>query len=217
MRIVVLGANGGVGRRAVQAAAAAGHEVVAAARTAPSPPGDGVSESGPQRVLPLAVDVRDAVAVRLAVEEAEAVLWCVGVTKRSGPGVGRQGLENLVAAARETGLRRVVSVSGAGITLPGDVKGTGARLLSGLTQRLARDLYDDKVAEHAVLAASTLDWTEVRGPRLVDRDGTGRWRLTEVAPGLVAKPVPKADVAAAMLSLAVSPDWVRRSPFLVAA
>lgn len=205
VRVLVLGASGGVGRWAVGLAAAAGHEVVAAARTAPA------AEAG---VTGVAVDVRDAGAVRRTVAGVDAVLWCVGVTKRSGPDVGRVGLAHLVAAAEQAGVVRLVSVSGAGVTLPEDRKGVGARLVSGLTRRLATDLVQDKQGEHGVLAASGLAWTEVRPPRLSEGNASGRWLLSDRAPGLTAKPVTKGDVAAAMLSLAGSGDWLRRSPFL---
>lgn len=206
MRLVVFGANGGVGRRAVQIAATQGHEVVAAARTI------GAHPSG---VVPVVVDVGDAPAVKGVVEGADALLWCVGVTKRSGPRVGREGLPYVLAAAEQFGVRRLVSVSGAGVTLPGDRKGGGALLVSALTRRLARDLVQDKEGEHELLAASTLDWTEVRPPRLNDDEGEGRWALVDTAPGLTSAPVRKLDVARAMVDLAGSGDWSRRSPFLV--
>lgn len=206
MRLVVFGANGGVGRRAVQVAAARGHQVVAAARTQPVvPPG----------VRPAVVDVTDEAAVHLALEGVDAVLWCVGVTRRSGPGIGARGLRHVVAAAQRLGVSRVVTVSGAGVTVVGDRKGVGARVVSALTQRVAADLVGDKQAEHDVLAASGLAWTEVRPPRLVERDGPSGWLLTDRAPGLTAKPVTKVDVAEAMVALAGSIDWVRQSPFLV--
>ena len=190
----------------VEVAAAAGHRVVAAART------KGSTSAG---VTPVALDVRHAEAVRSAVVGADAVLWCVGVTRRSGAGVGRVGMSHVVSAAQELGVVRVVTVSGAGVTLPGDRKGLGARAASALTRRLASDLVTDKEAEHAVLVASGLAWTEVRPPRLVDVDASRDWVLTEQAPGLTAKPVSRLDVARAMVSLAGSSDWVQRSPFLV--
>lgn len=208
MRIVVLGAGGGVGSRAVLAAAAAGHEVVAVARTAPVAPTGGRAVAG---------DVRDAETVRSALVGAQAVLWCVGVTSRSGPDVGRVSMPHVVLAATELGVDRVVSVSGAGVTLPGDVKGPGARFVSALTRRFARDLVEDKQGEHDVLASSGLAWTELRPPRLSGAAGTGAWELTEQAPGLRAAAISKADVAAAMVSLAGEHEWVGRSPFIVAA
>lgn len=156
----------------------------------------------------------DADAVRAALEGADALLWCIGVTGTSGGDVGRRTLPGVLAAAEAAGVRRVVTVSGAGVTLPGDAKGAGARLVSALTRRFARDLVEDKVGEHAALAASGLAWTEVRPPRLVDRPGTGTWRLGDDAPGLTAPPVARADVAAAMLHLVVGDELVGGSPFL---
>lgn len=206
MRVVVLGAGGGVGSRAVVAAADAGHEVVAVARS-------------PLTVRPgvevVAADVRDAAAVERVVAGADALLWCVGVGRRSGPDVGRSAMPHVVRAAGLHGVTRLVSVSGAGVTLPGDRKGPGARAVSALTRRLAHDLVTDKEGEHEVLEASGLAWTEVRPPRLSQGPATGAWVLTDEAPGLRAAALSKADVAAAMVELAGSQAWVRRSPFLV--
>ena len=209
MRVVVLGAAGGVGRHAVRLAAERGHTVVAVARTA------GAGASG-DAVTRLTGDVRDGDLLTRAVEGADAVLWCVGVTRTSGGDVGRTAVPRLVAAMATAGVRRLVGVSGAGADVPGDRKTGSARFISALTHRLARDLVEDKEGEYAVLAASALDWTQVRPPRLNDRPGTGRTRLTDTAPGLRAAPVPKADVAAAMLDLAAGREWLSAAPFLVA-
>ncbi len=210
MDLVVFGAAGGVGRHAVRLAAERGHAVVAVARR---PVGEaGVAAAVEERTG----DVRDAGLVASAVQGADAVLWCVGVTKGSGGDVGRAVLPGLLSAMREAGARRFVGVSGAGCDLPGDRKGAGARFVSSLTHRLARDLVEDKEGEHRLLAASDLDWTQVRPPRLVDRPGTGRYRLTTEAPGLRAAPVTKADVALAMVELAEGRDWLSEAPFVLA-
>ncbi len=112
-------------------------------------------------------------------------------------------------------VRRLVPVSGAGTTVDGDRKGIGARLVSGLTRTLARDLVGDNRAEHEVLRSSSLLWTEVRPPRLTDGTATGTWELTDRAPELRAAAVPRAEVAAAMLHLARSGDRAGSSPFVV--
>lgn len=210
MHVVVFGAAGGVGSEAVRLGAERGHTVTAAARRVEGLP-------GAPGVRPLAVDVRDAAAVALALQGADAVLWCVGVTGSSGGDVGRASLPGVLAAMRTSGTSRIVTVSGAGVTVPGDRKGAGARFVSALTRRFAKDLVEDKAGEHDLLAASDAVWTEVRPPRLVQRAGTGRYELGEQAPGLTAKPVTKADVALALLTLAGGTDWSRRSPFITAA
>jgi uncharacterized protein YbjT (DUF2867 family) len=219
VRVVVLGARGGVGRQVVHQAAARGVEVVAAARAATEPDmpdGSGGAADGPTRAVERhAVDVRDPDAVAGLLRGADAVLWCVGVTRSSGPDVGAVALPGVVAGCREHGVDRLVSVSGAGVDLPGDEKGPGARFVSAVTHRLARALVIDKEAEHRVLQASGLVWTEVRPPRLSDGPATGRHELTTRAPGLTAAPVSRADVAAALLDLAVdASQWQRASPFI---
>lgn len=214
MRLVVFGAQGGVGRRAVDVALAQDHVVVAAARNHHADNGAPAPGPAAGRLKRCDVDVRDSDAVHRVIEGADAVLWCVGVTRRSGGDVGRMSMPHVVRAAADHGVARLVTVSGAGVTLPGDDKGRGARLVSALTRRLAHDLVTDKEAEHAILAASDLNWTEVRPPRLAESAGTGRWQLNDHAPGLLASPVAKRDVASCMVELAGNQQWVGASPFL---
>lgn len=208
MRVLVLGAAGGVGRHAVRLAGERGHQVTAVARR----PAAG---AGPVRWV--AGDVRAAEVVTPLLDDVDAVLWCVGVTRTSGGAVGRTALPPLVAAMAERGVRRFVGVSGAGADLPGDRKGLGARVVSQLTHRLARDLVEDKEGEHRILAATSLDWTQLRPPRLVDGPAAGRYRLTDEAPGVRVPPLPKADVALAMLDAAGNREWLAAAPYLVPA
>lgn len=205
MRVVVLGAAGGVGGHAVRLAVGRGHEVAAVARR-PGAPADGVTWT--------AADVRDTAALAPAVDGADAVLWCVGATKAVGD-VGRTALPPLVAELEKRGVRRFVGVSGAGAALPGDRRGPGATVLSAVFHRLMREQVADKEGEYAALAASGLDWTQVRPSRMADRPGTGRYLLTDVAPGLSGAALAKADAALAMLDLAEGRDRLHAAPFLV--
>jgi uncharacterized protein YbjT (DUF2867 family) len=204
MRLVVLGAGGRTGRRVVEGAVAAGHEVVAVAR-------GGLDL--PAGVRLVRGDVTGPGVVADAVAGADAVVSCLGVTGRGG---GRPSAE---AARRLTEVldrgARVVGVAGAGIDVPGDRKGPGARIVSALTRRLAGEVFADKQEEHAVLAASSLVHTVVRPPRLVEGPGRGDAVLTTEAPGLTARPLPRADLAAVMLRLAVEGGWEGRAPFVV--
>lgn len=207
MRVVVFGATGGVGRHVVTYATERGHDVTAVARQ--SPPADAVRW--------ITADVRDTGKVAEAVMGNDAVLWCVGVTRRSGGDVGRRALPGLVDVMDAAEVSRFVGISGAGADLPGDTKGLGARFISALTHRLGGDVVTDKEEEHRILAASRLEWTQVRPPRLTDSAGNGRYYFTERAPGLRARPVAKGDVARAMLDLIEQPRWIAAAPFLVAA
>jgi putative NADH-flavin reductase len=210
VRIVVLGAGGGTGTHVVRLAAEQGHEVVAVAR---SPL---VLPAGARQVTGDATDPRvlaEAVAGAGGADDVMAVVSCLGVTKRSSghpSALAASALVDLLPAGART-----VSVAGAGIDAPGDRKGLGARLVSTLTRRLAGELVADKQEEHDLLAASDLAWTVVRPPRLVHGEPTGAARLTDDAPGLTAKPLPRADLAAVMVQLAVDGGHERRAPFVV--
>jgi hypothetical protein len=109
----------------------------------------------------------------------------------------------------------VVAVAGAGIDVPGDRKGLGAKAVSALTKAMAGRVFADKQEEHAVYAGSSLAWTVVRPPRLVDGDATGEARLTTDAPGPTATSLPRADLAATMLAPAADGGWERQAPFVV--
>ncbi|GEP39194.1 hypothetical protein NPS01_28570 [Nocardioides psychrotolerans] len=79
-----------------------------------------------------------------------------------------------VEAMGAAGVTRSVGVSGAGMDVPGDQKSLSVRLISRAIQTQGGEVVKDKPAEHAVYAASDLDWTLVRPPQLVDGDPTGQ-------------------------------------------
>ncbi|MFE6458648.1 NAD-dependent epimerase/dehydratase family protein [Streptomyces cinereoruber] len=109
MRVLVAGATGAVGRQLVPRLEAAGHEVV------------GISRRGPRPV-----DVLDAEAVRRAVAEAapDAVVHQLtdlgGADGAANNRVRVEGTRNLVDAAREAGVRRIVAQSISWAYAPGD-------------------------------------------------------------------------------------------------
>lgn len=216
MRLAVFGALGGVGLEVVKQAEAWGHEVVALARRRP----DVASHAGvPTGALWLPVDVTDRDAVRRVLDRPlDAIAWCVGVTKQSGPGVGAAALPVVVNAAEEKGIARLVAVSGAAVTVSGESKSLPARAASTITRRLAPAVVKDKQAELDALARSSLSWTVVRPPRL-SNDLLAAWRLDAVAPGFSAKPVPRASLAEAVVELAEpygfeAAKWSRQAPFI---
>lgn len=216
MKLAVFGALGGVGLEVVRQAESLGHEVLALARRRP----DVVVETAARfQALWLPVDVTDSDAVRRALDRPlDAIAWCVGVTKRSGPGVGASSLPVVVEAAEEQGLSRLVAVSGAAVTVPGESKPVKARAASTLARRLAPAVVTDKQAELDTLLESSLAWTVVRPPRLSD-GVPAAWRLDSVPPGLGAKPIPRASLAEAVVDLAEpygieTAKWTRQAPFI---
>ncbi|MEU3744540.1 MULTISPECIES: NAD-dependent epimerase/dehydratase family protein [Streptomyces] len=126
MRVLVAGATGAVGRQLVPRLEAAGHEVV------------GISRRGPRPV-----DVLDAGAVRRAVAEAapDAVVHQLtdlgGADGAANNRVRIEGTRNLVDAAREAGVGRIVAQSISWAYAPGDAPADESVPLDG-TEELPR-------------------------------------------------------------------------------
>ncbi len=165
MRIAVLGATGRTGRPLVEELLRRGHHVVAVVR---DPAGTGV----PDGVEVVPGDVRDADVLRRAVAGADAVVSALG-PRKGDPRLHREVAPLLVGVMRESGVRRFVGVSGAGVDADGDHKSRRDRIISGIIKRLPGDAVKDKVLEYQVWRDSALDWTLVRPPRLQEGPPTG--------------------------------------------
>ena len=107
MKVLVLGANGGVGKDVTDELVSRGHQVTAASRTGNSAPAEGVT--------PVTLDATSATAIAAAAEGHEAIVNAIG------PRFGQDDLailsnvaNALIAGAQESGVTRVVVVGGSG-------------------------------------------------------------------------------------------------------
>ena len=210
MRLSILGAAGGVGREVVRIALADGHEVRALVRDK-----ERVTISH-DRLMVAEGDATEAAVVASALAEADAVVYALGVSKRSAPDTGRRAMEHLLAAMCTAGITRLVAINGAATRVAGDAPGWQARMAAALARRLLPDVVADKQAEADLLAASGggLAWTMVRPPRLADGPPRGGYRLSDDAPGLTARAVRRADVGRALVDLTVGGGHERQAPYL---
>lgn len=109
MRVLVLGATGYVGSRLVPHLLEHGHDVVAASSSPPRPDRFGWDD----RVHAIRCDVTDPAAVLVAGDGVDAVVYLVHSLDRSDfSDRDRVGAETVAAVVRETGVRRVVYLSG---------------------------------------------------------------------------------------------------------
>jgi putative NADH-flavin reductase len=165
VRVAVLGATGRTGRAVVDELLLRSHEVVALVR-------DPQTSGLPPGVAAVGGDARDRSAVTALVGGAQSVVSALG-PRRKDVTLHREVAPLLVEAMRGAGVRRFVGISGAGVDVPGDDKSRRDRVVSALIQRLGGRAVQDKALEQQVWAASGLDWTLVRPPRLVEGEATG--------------------------------------------
>lgn len=201
MRVLVLGASGGCGRWATRLTVEAGHEVSAFVR--PSTPYD--PPPGVRVVRGLATEVGD---VAKASAGQDVVLSCIG-PQRTNPlnpwaplrppaGVATLTAQALVAALPQSGVRRVVAISAAGV---GDSSTRINPMMKWLIRRSTIGaMYADLDAMEERLRHSGLDWMAVRPVTLVNSAPSNRAR--EVARFRTTSVISRADVAAWMLRVA---------------
>lgn len=166
MKLVIFGANGQTGRLLTRQVLDAGHDAVAVTRR----PDDFPIRS--PRLDIAERDVRDAASLRDVVAGADAILSTLGVPfSRQSIDIYSTGVTNIVAAMRETGVRRLAVVSSTAVTAyPGR---TGApfalRLFEPIIKRtIGKSTYDDQRRMEAIVRDSDLDWTIVRPSGLFD-------------------------------------------------
>jgi putative NADH-flavin reductase len=137
MRLAIFGASGRTGRPLVERALAEGREVRALVR---SPSGFPVSHD---RLVVVEGDVLDAARVEEIVAETDAVLSVLGPTKTSPKDVMTRGMQNIVGAMEKHDVRRLVSLTGAGVRDPRDEPKLVDRVFVFLLKRLQPDVLAD--------------------------------------------------------------------------
>jgi uncharacterized protein YbjT (DUF2867 family) len=181
MHLTIVGATGGIGRHVVDQALAAGHAVTAAVRNPLNLDRD---------VPAVAVDLArpDPAALRSAVKGADAVLSCLGPRGKHEYGVVSRGTEAILAAMQGTDCRRIIAISGAGVSTaatPARPNPPKREPEAGLYNQyfatpLARLVlgphFIDVAKMEDLLRASDFEWTAVRPPYLTNSGLTGRYR-----------------------------------------
>jgi putative NADH-flavin reductase len=237
MRIVVLGASGGIGREVVRQGFAAGHEVTAIVRESPrsdaavreweqlpagirSPAGAEGSRDGRA-----AVGSRERSLSRGVPRVQIAVVASLSASALAGAVDGR---DAVVSALGPPGRSSDPTVNSRGVqaTVEAMRSTTTTRIVAvsaaplfaegslvyrGVIRPLLwaafRPHYEDLVRMERILADSGLDWTTVRPPKLTDRAGTGH-PVRTVDGAPRGAFTARADVATAILQALADPATI---------
>lgn len=208
--MAIFGATGRTGRQLVEQALGRGYRVTAFVR---DPAKLGLSHEG---LAVIQGDVTDGSAVERAVSGQDAVVSALGHAKGSPRDVQTRGTANIVAAMEEYGVRRLVSLTGAGVRAEGvraeeDEPKLVDKVFGFLLGTLQREVLEDAVGHVAVIRESGLEWVVVRGPRLTEGEKKGEYRV-----GLIGKnsgtSISRADLAGFMLDQVTDDAHLRQMP-----
>ena len=203
MQLAILGGTGGIGGHVLSWALAAGHPVRALARrpeTLPRRPG----------LTVIGGDALDGAAVAETIAGADAVVSALGPRGAKADSLLAGAAANVVAAMDKTGARRLACVSAAGAYVTSDPD-TGWLIKAVLPRVFAAQFADVRDMED-VIRDSGLDWTIVRPVRLVNRPGTGRYRVRPDFPPPHGRTIARGDVAHFIAAVLTEDAWVHEAP-----
>jgi uncharacterized protein YbjT (DUF2867 family) len=204
MRVLVIGATGGTGRRAVRRLLERGDTVRAFARK----PGD-ITERH-DRLEVVQGDARDAASLDRATEGVDAVLVAFGPRSLKKDDLQETLARNLVAAMHKHGVKRLVNLSAWGAGDSVDKSGWFFRLVQ---KTILRQVFVDKNRGEAILLATGLEYVNVRPGRLTNAPAHGGVRASIDGAG-IEKQLTRDDLAAFMVEQLHSDAWLRKSPLI---
>ena len=165
MKLALLGGTGRTGRLLIDMALVQGHSLKVLAR-------DPQQLKRHANLEAVQGDARapDAYAELLA--GTDAALCALGLVKGDSvkgdaSGVMTLAAQHLIQFMPEGGVRRLVTLTGAGVARPGDRPKLPDRIIRTLLRLMQPDVLADSVRHVRLICASDLDWTVVRVPMLI--------------------------------------------------
>lgn len=209
MKLSVIGASRGIGRKVVDEALERGHEVVAMARSATS--------LGIEHAAFTAIDgdATNATDVARAIEGADAVILTLGVPKDArvlkATTLFSDATRTLIAAMDEAGIKRLLTVTGFGAGDSKDKLSTPERM----TQKafLGR-AYADKDVQEQLIRDSDLDWTIARPGILSDNRKSNAYKVLVEKDTWRNGLINRSDVADFLVSAAEAASHIHQTPAL---
>ena len=204
--ILIIGANGGIGRQAVDQALSAGHRVTALVRNPAKLP---LTHSNLKIVQ---ADVTQPVSLLNLFTDHDAIISAIGVSggfKDPPTNLYSQGALNIMREMKQSGVRRAFFISASAVEtnplLPFFVRLASKYII----QKLLANMYTDLRLMETFIKETDLDWTIVRPPQLTDSKVTGNYRIAVNRFLKNGLKLSRADTAHFMLSHIQSDDTFR--------
>lgn len=209
-QIALFGGSGKTGRQFLQQALDKGYRIKALVRNPAA-----LSISHPFLEV-IKGDVLRLEDVDKTVAGTAVVVSLFGHVKDSPANLQTEGTQNIIIAMKRHGAQRIISLSGGGLPYEKDQPKFADKLIRGIMQLVAKKMLDDAINHAALLKQSGLQWTIVRGPRLTNAPGTGRYNVGWVGvPG--GTQISREDLAKFIVSLLEQDKYIGEMPFVTKA
>jgi uncharacterized protein YbjT (DUF2867 family) len=202
VKILVVGATGGLGRMAVSQAVERGHDVSALVR-------DPLAATNlPDRVLQVRGDVLDPASLAPAVDGCDAVICALGTpSPRKSSSLLEDGTRNLVEAMKRSNVERLVCVTLLGTA---DSKSNASLFYRHVILRVLAPMVPDKENQERVVRDSGLEWVLVRPPRFV-KGRRKRLRVLRSGERGRVGHVARQQLASVLIDVCQGPDYVHEA------
>ena len=210
MRIAVFGGTGKIGRLVVEQLLAAGYELTVLARN----PGK-LTINHPKLTVRRG-QLFDVAAVRDVVGGSDAVISALGPSLRIGTsGVPiTEGTCAIVAAMRDSGVRRFIGLATPSVADPRDRPTFKAKLLSVMAGLMFPNALIELGGMTAAVTGSDLDWTIVRITNPTDRPAQGTLRVGFLGRDAVGWAMSRAGIAAFLVGQLSDTTYLKSLPVI---
>ncbi len=177
MTVTIFGATGQVGRQLITHAFAKGWQVRAFGRQI-----EGLLDTDMRNPNLQAIKgyVFDAGDVKKAIKGADAVLSALGGAIDGADHTRSLGIKNIVAQMEKYGPRRIVALGGLGVL--DNPEGNGPLFEQEDYPQEYVPVAREHFAAYNFLKASSLEWTFICSPNILDAEANGRFYVTEETP-----------------------------------
>ena len=159
-------------------------------------------------------DVLNTNDVLKTVQGCDIVVSLFGHVKGSPEWLQTTGTRNIVAAMKQAGIQKIISLSGGGLPYPEKDKPKFADKAIRFIMKVAvPKVLNDAIEHKKVLENSGLKWIIVRGPMLTDGSKTGIYRVGWVGVNASTK-IARADLADFILKQVEDESFVTQMPFV---
>lgn len=207
MKLAVFGATGRTGLPLVKQALEKGYEVVALVRNPAKMP---VQH---EKLTPIQGDAMNAADVDRTIRGTDAVLIVLGHSKDSPKDMQTVATRNIVAAMQKYGVKRLVSLTGAGVDASQDKPKLANHLIKFALKVMSGKVLKDAGQHAEVIKQSPLDWVIVRGPMLNEGPYTGKYRVGWVGVNTGTR-ISRANIADFMLKQVTDNTYLHQMPMI---
>jgi putative NADH-flavin reductase len=208
--VLIIGASRGIGLETLKRAIKSGYKVRALARSAGNIP---VSHPNLEKVTG---DALDRGEVKKALAGVDAVIQTLGIAASpemifKAVRLFSKATRVLVTAMEETGVKRLICVTGFGA---GDSRNKGGFLYNTAFHLFLGRVYDDKDAQEHIIRKSKLEWLIARPVILTNGPRTGSYRVLANPKDWRCGFISRANVADFLVKQIDDDTLIRKTPVL---